>query len=468
MTTLGVIVTNRNFFADSLVQDGRTQVLAALEEMGIETVIVSAESTALGAVESWEDSKKCGALFKACQEEIDGILVSLPNFGNEKGVADAIRLSGLDVPVLVHAFPDTTAHLTAASRRDAFCGKISVTNNLYQYGIDFSLTEHHVVDPASAIFKQEIDRFARLCRVVKSMRSLRLGAIGARPQAFNTVRYSEKLLEANGISVTTLDLSEVFGWAEKLGDDDARVVAKLGEIRGYARADAAPAPALVKMAKMGIVIGDWMDEYELDATAIQCWETLQHNYGVNACTIMSMMSDRFMPSACEVDIAGTLSMYALQMASNAPSGLVDWNNNYDDELDKCLYYHCGNWAKSLVSDSEIVSAEVLGTTLGPENTWGALNARALAGPMTYARIDTDDRRGLIKTYVGEGQFTNDPLSLISGTKAVVEVKELQDLLRYLCKNGFAHHCAMTQGHVSGILDEAFNTYLSWETYHHGA
>ena len=463
---LGVIVTNRNFFADSLVQEGRAQILAALVKLGVDAVTVTPEETSLGAVESWEDAKRCGALFKQHQDEIIGILVSLPNFGNEKGVADAIRLSGLNVPVLVHAFPDTTQQLTAAGRRDAFCGKLSVTNNLYQYGIDFSLTQNHVVDPASDEFAGELDAFVRLCKVVKGMRSVRLGAIGARPQAFNTVRYSEKLLEANGIAVTTLDLSEVFGWAGKLADDDTRVTNKLAEIHGYVKADAAPSPSLVKMAKLGIVIGDWMDENEIDATAIQCWETLQNNYGINACTIMSMMSDRFMPSACEVDIAGTLSMVALQLASNKPAGLVDWNNNYDDELDKCLYFHCGNWAKSLVSEIEIVPAEVLGTTLGEENTWGAVNARALNGPMTYARIDTDDRRGVIKTYVGQGQFTDDPLTLISGTKAVVEVRELQALLRYICKNGFAHHCAMTLGHVSGILDEAFNTYLNWETYHH--
>ncbi len=280
------------------------------------------------------------------------------------------------------------------------------------------------------------------------------------------MRYSEKLLEAAGISVTTLDMSEVFGWIQKLADDDPRVQEKLGEIRGYAKTDSAPPPSLVKMAKMGVVISDWMDEFELDATAIQCWETLQNNYGINACTIMSMMSDRFMPSACEVDIAGTVSMYALRMASNAPAGLVDWNNNYDDELDKCLYFHCGNWAKSLVSEIEIVSAEVLGTTLGPENTWGAVDGRSPAGPMTYARIDTDDRLGRIKTYIGQGSFTNDPLSLISGTKAVVEVNELQALLRYICKNGFAHHSAMTLGHVSDILNDAFETYLGWDVYYH--
>jgi len=159
-------------------------------------------------------------------------------------------------------------------------------------------------------------------------------------------------------------------------------------------------------------------------------------------------------------------MYALTLAANAPSALVDWNNNYNNEPDKCLFFHCGNWAKSLVSNIEIIPAEVLGTTLGRENTWGAVQGRTPAGPLTFARIDTDDRRGVIHTYVGEGRFTDDPLSQISGSHAVVEVPDLQRLLRTICKNGFAHHCAMSRSSVAGILQEAFETYLGWEVYRH--
>jgi L-fucose isomerase-like protein len=151
------------------------------------------------------------------------------------------------------------------------------------------------------------------------------------------------------------------------------------------------------MAKLGIVLGDWMNEYNIDATAIQCWSSLQHNYGVNVCTIMSMMSEKLMPSACEVDIAGVASMYALQLASDTPSALVDWNNSYSDDPNKCVYYHCGNWAKSFVPEIQIVAAEVLGSTLGMENTWGAVDGRTNAGPLTFARIDTDDRHGRINT-----------------------------------------------------------------------
>jgi len=223
---------------------------------------------------------------------------------------------------------------------------------------------------------------------------------------------------------------------------------------------------LALMAKLAIVLDDWMDANSIDATAIQCWTSIQQNYGVNACTVMSMMSERLMPSACEVDIAGTASMYALTLAAGTPAALVDWNNNYNDEPDKCLYFHCGNWAKSLGGNIELISAEVLGATLGAENTWGALQGRTSPGPLTYARIDTDDRHGLIHAYVGEGRFTDDPLSTISGSHAVVEVPELQRLLRHICRHGFAHHAAMTKAHVAGIVAEAFENYLGWEVYHH--
>lgn len=465
-TTLGVIVGNRAFFPDKFVEEGRQEILQVLSRWEVETVMLDENATKLGAVETWGDAQKCADLFRANRDKIDGILVTLPNFGDEKGVADAIRLADLRVPVLVHAFPDDIRDLSTSNRRDAFCGKISVCNNLYQYGIAYSITQSHTVEPKSEEFKNELRKFVGLCQTVKGLRRARLGAVGARPDAFKTVRYSEKLLEASGISVSTMDLSQVFGAAEKLTADHPRVRAKLDEIHAYANADKAPAAALVLMAKLGIVLGDWMNEYNIDATAIQCWDSLQQNYGVNVCTIMSMMSEKLMPSACEVDIAGVASMYALQLASGKPSALVDWNNSYADEPNKCVYYHCGNWAKSFVPEIRIVAAEVLGSTLGLDNTWGAVDGRTAAGPLTYARIDTDDRHGRINTYVGEGLLTDDYLSQMSGTRAVVEVPNLQKLMRFVCKNGFAHHAAMSQSNVASVLAEAFENYLGWTVYHH--
>jgi L-fucose isomerase-like protein len=464
-TTLAVIFGNRDFFPDTLVTEARQDILTLFAEMDIEAVLLAEGDTKLGGVETWEDAKKCAALFKANQDKIDGVLVVLPNFGDEKGVADTIKLSGLHVPILVQAYPDDLDAFNVERRRDAFCGKISVCNNLVQYGYPYSLTELHTDVPISESFKADLKKFTAVCRVVRGLKNARLGAVGARPGAFNTVRYSEKLLQASGISVTTVDFSEMIGNAGKLADDDPKVKERLGAIRDYVPTDGVPSPPLVKMAKLGIVIDDWMAANSLNATALQCWDSIQGNYGVNVCTLMSMMSDKLMPSACEVDITGVASMYALQLASGKPSALVDWNNNYGGDPDKCVLFHCGNWAKSFFPEVKMAYADILATTLGPENTYGALAGRVPSGPLSYARITTDDRAGKIRTYVGEGEFTDDPLKTF-GSRAVVHVRDLQKLLRYVCKNGYEHHVAMSVSHCAGILAEAFETYLGWDVYQH--
>jgi L-fucose isomerase-like protein len=466
-STLAVIIGNRDFFPDRLVSEGRREILDVLAELGVEAVILGEADTKLGAVETWEDARRCAELFKAHRDRIDGILIVLPNFGDERGIADTIKLSGLGVPILVQAYPDDLDQLYVERRRDAFCGKISVCNNLRQYGHPFTLTDEHTVFPSQESFKADLRRFLGVCRVAKGLRNARLGAIGARPGAFNTVRYSEKLLQAYGISVTTVDFSEIIGTAGKLSDDHPQVQAKLKEIRSYARSDGVPPTSLVRMAKLGIVIGDWMKANDLVASALQCWTSLQKNFGVNVCTLMSMMSEELMPSACEVDITGVASMYALQLASGTPSALVDWNNNYAGDPDKCVFFHCGNWAKSFVPGIEISNAPILGSTLGVENTYGAMAGRVPAGPMSYARISTDDRAGLIRTFMGDGAFTDDPLDTF-GNRAVVHVPGLQSLLRHICKNGFEHHVAMSASHSAAVLAETFETYLGWEVYHHTA
>ena len=464
-TILGVIFGNRDFFPDHLVTEARKDIQDLFQELNIKPIMVGEDETQLGSVETYEHAKVCAALFKKHQDEVNGILVVLPNFGDEKGVADTIKLSGLRVPILVQAYPDDLAALDVVRRRDAFCGKVSVCNNLRQYGFEFTLTNQHTISPKSENFKSDLQNFVRVCHVVNGLRNARLGAIGARPTAFNTVRYSEKLLQAYGMSVTTVDLSEIFGDAAKLSDDDEKVKDRLSAIKAYAKHDSVPAPHLVRMAKLGIVISDWMEANELDASALQCWTSIQKNYGVNACTLMSMMSDQLMPSACEVDITGVVSMYALQLASGFPGALVDWNNNYKDDPDRCVLFHCGNWANSFVPDNEIKTAPILGTTLGEENTYGAMAGRASAGPLTYARVSTDDVHGVIRTYTGEGELTDDPLDTF-GHRAVAYVPELQSLMKYVCKNGFEHHVGITMGRVAEALDEAFNTYMGWENYNH--
>lgn len=465
--TLAVLYGNRDFFPDALVSEARKDMAALFARLGINAVQLGETDSKLGGVETHADARRCAGLFRQHADEIDGVLVCLPNFGDEKGVADTLKLARLNKPVLVQGYPDELNQLSVARRRDAYCGKISVCNNLVQAGIPFTLTERHVCRPDSASFVADLQKFLGVCRVVNGLRGVRLGAVGARPGAFNTVRYSEKLLERHGISVTTVDLSEIIGKAGRLAPSASLVAAKLAEIKSYAPAPGVPEDKLIQMARMGVVLEAWVAANALDATALQCWTSVQENFGCNVCTLMSMMSERFMPSACEVDVTGVLTMYAMQLAGSTPAALVDWNNNYADDDDKCVLFHCGNWAKSFLPDIKIANAPIIGTAVGVGNTYGALDGRTPAGPLTFGRITTDDANGKIRAYVGEGELTNDPLDTF-GNRAVARVPQLQRLMRHVCANGFEHHVVMTVSRSAAILAEAFRTYFGWEVHHHGA
>lgn len=462
---LGVIFSSRDFFPAHLVKQARKDITTVLDELHVQGIML-AENTAIhGAVQTYQHALECADLFKTHQDSITGILVVLPNFGDEKAVADTIKLSGLRVPILVQAYPDDAQSFDVANRRDAFCGKISVCNNIRQYGYPFSLTKLHTVHPSTDDFTHDLQNFLAVCKVVNGLKNARLGAIGARPNAFNTVRYSEKLLQEAGITVLTADLSEILGDARKFKDADANVKNFIDRIMNYLPNEGVPSESIMRMAKFGLALEKWMEALHVQATAIQCWNSIQRNYGINICTLMSMMSEILMPSACEVDITGVVSMLALQLATGKPSTLVDWNNNYGNDPEKCVLFHCGNFAKSFTPNARIEYANILATTLGQENTFGAINGRVPPGPMSFARVSTDDQFGIIRSYVGEGEFTDDELDTF-GSRAVVKVPKLQSLLQHVSRNGFEHHVAMTSAPSSEILVEAFENYLGWEVYHH--
>ena len=463
--TMGVIVGNRGFFPDHLAKTGREEILRVLEKAGMETVALTPEQSKYGAVETREESRRCAELFKKNADRIDGIIVTLPNFGEERAIADTLRLAGLRVPVLIQATPDDPKKMTIAFRRDSFCGKMSACNNLRQYGVPYSITTLHTEAPDSAEFAKDLQWFAAVCRIVNGFRNLRVGAIGARPAAFNTVRYSEKILEANGISIETLDLSEVLGAIDRMKDTDDAAQAKLAAINKYVDAKNVPAASLMKMAKLGAVIDRWMAMAEVQISAVQCWTSLEENFGVVPCTVMSMMSNELLSSACEVDIAGVLGMHALQLASGTPSALLDWNNNYGSDPNKAVCFHCANLPKHFFRNFKMDFQEIIAGTVGKENTYGTVVGLIKPEKMSFARFSTNDTSGKMRGYVGEGRFTDDPLNTFGGA-GVVEIPKMQKLLHYICENGFEHHVAANLSTVAGAVHEAATRYLGWDTYWH--
>jgi L-fucose isomerase-like protein len=464
--TFGVIVGNRGFFPDVLAKEGRKEILDVLKQNGYGVVTLALTDTKYGAVETLEDAQKCAELFASKAGQIDGIIVTLPNFGDERGIAETIKRSGLDVPILVQAEQDVGGQMQIDRRRDSFCGKISVCNNLRQAGIAFSLTKSHTVKVNSEEFKADLARFAAICRIVRGLKNVRFGAIGSRPAAFNTVRYSEKILEYAGIGIEPVDLFEILGKVGRLADNDRKVKAKLAALTSYTDTQAIPAEGLLKMAKFGVVVDGWIREKQLSGTAIQCWTALEEFFGIVPCTLMSMMSQALLPSACEVDVTGLLAMYILQLAGGTPSALLDWNNNFEEDPDKCVLFHCSNLPKSFFTSDKMDYQAIIAGSVGAENTYGTIVGRIKPGVATFCRTMTDDVDGVIRAYVGEGQFTDDPLETFGGY-GVMRIENLQTLLDYICRMGFEHHVAVNLSQVAAPIAEALSNYLAWDVYRHG-
>ena len=464
----GIIIGTRAYFNSELAKDVRKQLLRTLADEGYDYVILPEDATPTGSssIETREDGLKCAELFRQNRDRIDGIIVSLPNFGFEIGIINAISVADLNVPILVQACDDENDKVDLDSRRDAFCGKISVCNNLYQYGIPFTDTTLHTYSIYSELLAKDINKFAGICRVVNGLRHARIGAIGARPAGFQTVRASEKLLQKSGITVVPVDLSEILGAARKIEDTDVELLKKLEEIKCYAVVPKEYSDKLVLQAKFGVAVERWIEANQIDAVAVQCWDSLEQNYACAACVTMSMLGEKLLPAACEVDIAGAVSMYALTLAAQGQSALLDWNNNFAEDRNKCVCTHCGNFPKSFVrNDLKLGTLGVLGRTLGKVNTFGAVYGKVTKGDFTFFRISTDDTKGTIKAYLGTGEITDDPYGM-DGCIAVTKVDNLQILMKHICRNGFEHHVAMVRNDVKDILNEAIEGYLGWNLYVH--
>ena len=458
--SFGVIVGNRDVFPDHLAKEGRIEIISVLKELGYGYVILNESDTKDGVVEAYSDAKKCAKLFKENKEQIMGIIVVLPNFGDEKGIVNTLKLSDLNVPILIQASSDEIDKMNRKFRRDAFCGKLSVCSVLYQHGIPFTLTETHTCPINSNAFKTDIVKFESVCKIVKKLKNARFGQIGVRPNAFETVRYSEKILQLHGITIEPIDLSEIFGEISRLPDDDPKVKEKIQVIKDYTPTTTFPEDGILKLAKLAVVVENWVLENELDGFAFQCWPSIQDNFGIVPCAVMSMFSEGLVPAACEVDIAGLVGMYILQVATETPSAILDWNNNYGDDPNKMVLFHCSNLPKSFFKDTKMTIHPIISDLKGDGNSFGAIQGRIKSKPCTLLRIETDDVFGEIKAFLVEGNYTDDLLETFGGD-GVIEINNLQEILKTLCKEGFAHHVASSLNEVGDIVFEALSNYLGW-------
>lgn len=465
--TIGVIVTSRIFFNTALAVEARAEISAKLLELGHDCVMVSEQDTSFGAIESFDDALKCAKLFADNKEKIKGIIVILPNFGDESATAESIKRSGLDVPVLLQAYNDYPDKMAYETRRDSFCGKLSVANNFYQYGIPFTNTSFHTCDVNSAVFTADLERFALICKVVDRTRGLRVGLIGVRSNTFQTVRYSERILQRNGITVYPIDVADLYLMFRDIRNDARDVQDFAQKLRNYGSYLVSGVDEKIMiMARFGVAVKRWLDDNHIDTYALQCWSHIQRLFGVGACAAMSLLNELGMPGACEADIGSAIAMYMMTAASDKPSAVFDWNNNYGNDLNKCVLQHCSNIPKSMCGPEFAIGVQpVLSQTLGEDNCLGSCRGVMAVGEGMYMKVSTDDFSGKIKMYMGNATVTDDPMPIPGGI-GVIEINNMQKLLEYICYNGFEHHVAVNMSKNADVFKEACEKYLGWNVYLH--
>jgi len=459
-STFAVFFGNRGFFPASLQASARKEVSEILGRLGHRVLMLDAELTRHGAVETPREGAVYARFLQEHRDELDGVILCLPNFGDETGAVAALQNAG--VPILVQAYPDELDKMAPALRRDAFCGKLSIMDVFCQYGVKFTALKPHTVHPNDTRFAEQIEYFDCLCRVVKGLRSLTIGAIGARTTAFKTVRIDELALQKHGVTVETYDLSDVLARTRAIDEGSSQVREKAARLTEYTRWDAAPKDALRTLARLATVIDELIEENRLDAVALRCWIELQTELGISPCVLLSEMNDRGIAAACELDIGNAVIMRALGLASAKPAICLDWNNNYGREDDKCILFHCGSVPRSLMSGpGRISDHEILKNSLGEGRAYGCNVGRITAMPFTYGSLLSQD--GKLRCYLGEGRFTEDPIPPeFFGCAGVAEIPNLQDTLQTIGYLGFRHHVSVAPGTVMEPTREALSKYLGYE------
>jgi len=459
-TTFALFFGNRGFFPASLIAGAREEMARELHALGHEVLMLDATATRYGAVETPQEGEVFANFLRANRGKFGGVIVCLPNFGDETGAVAALQEAG--VPIWIQAYPDEYDKMGPALRRDSFCGKISIMDVFRQYGVKFTALKPHTVRPGAERFKANIDEFDRTCRVVGGMKGLVVGAVGARTTPFKTVRIDEVTLQRHGITIETFDLSDVFLRMKAVKPSEPAYTGKARALRDSATWESVPERAFDNLVRLGVVLDQLTQEARLDALAIRCWTEIQMQMGISPCVVLGLLNDTGLAAACEVDLGNAVMMRALGLASYHPAALMDWNNNYGDEDDKCILFHCGPAPASLMAaPGHVTDHAILMNAVGEGNAYGCNVGRLSPMDITFSSLMTDE--GKVKVYLGQGRITGDPVPAdFFGVAGVAEIRNLQDVLLHVGVNGHRHHVSITPGCVQAPLREALEHYLNFE------
>ena len=456
---LALLVANRGFFPSSVIEAAYDEMRQAAAKAGVELLEIEKEKVKYGAVETTQEGMIYHDFLEEHHGEYNGVIICLPNFGDENGIKAALR--DVNVPVLLQAYPDEIGKMDFANRRDAFCGKLGLCAVFKQMGFKFTSGKPFVMHPLSDAFAKELKEFVSICNIVKRMRYMRLGVFGARTTAFKSVRFDEGAMEARGCDVETFDLTMVMEKYEEIDPESAEVQFfkdKLLEVGDFS--DAADY-ALGNLARFGETLKAFIDELKLDAITVRCWSELQHMLHIAPCSLLGIFNMLGVPATCETDGSNAVSQMALHCASGMSTACLDINNNYGDEENKAILFHCGPVPVDMMVKKGHIEEHLMFTKTQGENcSWGLNVGRIKPGPVTFSGCRTEN--GEVRYYVEKGVITEDAIEdAFFGTPGVIEVENLQDKLFSMQEEGFRHHTIITPGDHVREVEEALSKYLGY-------
>jgi len=458
--TFALFFGNRGFFPGEVIADARREMIQAVKKAGCDYIIMDETTTRYGGVETRGEGKKYARFLKEHEGQFQGVILSMPNFSDENGAQAA--LSEVRVPILVQAYRDMPGKMDFSHRRDSMCGKFAMCNVLRQCGIKYTIIPPFTVDPSEDLFQEHLHSFAGVCRIVNGMRRVNIGAVGARTSAFKTVRIDEIGLQRHGINIETFDLAEVFQLMKKVPEE--KITQKKKKLLETTKFDFEETK-LETISRFALVVDNYIEEYELDAVAIRCWNELELEFGIAPCMVLGELNERAIAAGCEVDVANTVIMRALSLAENRVPMLLDINNNFGMNDNKCILFHCGPVPLSLMQGKgTTIDHPMFAKTYGPGTGIGVNQGKIKTNiPVTFGSSKTED--GKIFAFLGEANLTDDPIEEgFFGSGIVMESNRMQEIADYIAHEGFRHHMSITEGHAAWAVREALSNYLGYEIH----
>jgi len=456
--TFALYFGNRGFFPGEVIADARKEMIEAVTANGFDYICMDESLTRYGAVETRKEGQQYAVFLEENKGNFDGIILCMPNFSDENGAAEAFK--NVNVPILVQAYPDKIGKMDFSQRRDAVCGKFAMCNVLRQCKVKFTLTSKMAVHPLAPEFSRDLQKFGAVCRIVRGMKNFNIGAIGARTTAFKTVRTDEVALQNAHINLETIDLAYVFDLMNnaysKLLCDKKEYYSQITSFADY------PDEKLENIARLGVAIDKLIEEYDLKAIAVRCWDEFVTQYKIAPCLVLSDLNERGIPAACELDVNNAIMMYALCLASDKPVMLLDVNNNYGDDPLKNIMFHCSAVPASFFDGKTSVSEHLMFKKSYGEGTGvGIVNGKIKTGKVTVGSIKTEN--GIVHGFATCGKLTDDEFDKeFFGCGVVYENPNLKDIFKFMCENGYKHHVAIAQGEYADSVGEALGKYLDYK------